>query len=210
MKTGKNRQIAALHMRALGRINNFIGKMRGISLMMSNHPELYPSPNPPLATFNQQIDELIEAEAETSRKRRGSAQERNKKYNQVVIDVHALLNYVQTLADNAADEEEAILIIVSSGFDLKKSYVRTKPDFEARNTMISGTVKLIAKSAGKDSFNEWQISDDGEVWEFLPTTTKASTLVKGLEPKTEKFFRHRPVLRKTKSNWSQIVSLIVR
>jgi hypothetical protein len=210
MALSNKRPIAVLHMRALRRIGNFILKMRSIALDMTNNPAYFPSPMPSLAVFTAHITGLEAAEDEARTRLTGKAAERNLKYEIVLDDVHSLLNYVQTVADVAANEEEAITIINASGFSLKIHGVHVKPDLAANNTKVSGTVKLIAKSHGNRSANEWEMSDDMINWTHLPGTVYAKTMVSGLMPGSTKYFRHRPILRgKTQSAWSQIVSIIV-
>jgi hypothetical protein len=205
----KKRPVAVLHIRKLGSIHKFIAEMRYIALMIGNNTALYPSPFPSIATFTQHIDELEEADTEASTGTRGKTKQRDVKYNQVRIDVHALQNYIQVLADNAETYDDALVFISKSGFGIKQYGVRILADFEVRNTDISGKVKLIAKRRGKYSSNEWQMSDDQTNWVNLPSTMTAKTYVSGLKTGLTKYFRHRSLDANGESNWSQIVSIMI-
>jgi hypothetical protein len=209
MPKRKKRFIVVLHERKLGAIGNFIMKMREIALMVGNEPLLYPTPVPSISTFQLHINELVDAETVAERHTTGSAAERDIKYNLVRNDVHNLQNYIQTLVDNAATEDDAVILIINAGFEVKKYGVRVRPDFEVRKTNISGTVKLIAKRAAKISSNKWEMSYDNNTWISLPITEQAKTFVKGLKPGRIVYFRHCPVVKSGEGNWSQTVSICI-
>ena len=210
MASSNKRPLAVLHMQALRKLGNFIEKIRVIVLDMTNNIALFPLPSPSLPTVTTHITELETAEDEAKTRQTGKVAIRNQKYDQVLDDAHGLLNYVQTLADNAADEDDAIAIITASGFDLKNQGVRIKPALTVVNTPVSGLVQLVAKSPGKRSANEWQMSVDRTVWTNLPATLEAKTSISGLTPGITMHFRHRPVVKgREPSAWSQIVSIII-
>lgn len=203
----KQRPIAALNKPAA--ITGFIAKMRTIALNITNHPELYLSPMPSIATFTANIDALEDAEAVASTHVTGSAAKRNQKYDLVLDNVHNLQLYIQVLADNADDTDDAITIITNSGFDLKERGVYVKDALKATHGKLSGTVKLTAKAIEDAGAYEWQISDDNLNWTPLPTTIDATTKATGLTPATTVYFRCRPVMTDGIGDWTQAVSIIV-
>ena len=203
------RALAALNIKKLTKINDFIARMRGISLNMSEHTDLFPSPAPVLSLFDTNIDALEEAEAVTKTRVRGSVQARDQAYDLVLRNVHTLQNYVQTLADNADDADDAKEIIICSGFDLKAKSTHTKDELQAKHGTTSGTVQLTAKAKGIPSAYEWQMSDDREDWTFLPSTLQAKTLISGLSPASIKYFRCRSVTKDGTGDWTQTVEIIV-
>lgn len=209
MAKSNKRPIAVLHIALLKVLAIFIAKMRTISLNMANNVALYPSPTPSLATFDANIDALEVAEAKASTHVTGSAALRDQAYDLVLDNVHGLENYVQDLADNAADVDDAIALILNSGFDLKSQGAFVKPDFEVINTKISGVVELVAKASGPRTANEWRMSTDGINWTMLPSSIKAKTTESGLTPGATVYFQHRPVLKDGVGNWSQVVSIVV-
>ncbi|MBP7498001.1 MAG: hypothetical protein KA792_10095 [Bacteroidales bacterium] len=206
---GKARPLVVLNINKIRQIGNFILKMRGIYANMLLHPDLYPSPPFILNDFLDNVEALVAAEAEVYTQIRGKVQARNQAYDLVLDNAHTLLNYVQTLADRADTLEEAIRLILSSGFDLKKSPVTAKSDLQAKNIIPSGTVKLTAKAVAGAGAYEWQKSSDAINWTELPGTIKATTTVKDLTPGTYAYFRCRAVLRTGYTDWTQIVSLII-
>ena len=205
----QSRQIAVLNINKLRKINDFMAKMRGISLNMSLHTALFPSPMPSLLTFNANIDALEDAEAVTKTRVRGSVEARNQAYDLVLDNVHNLLNYVQSLADNADDAADAKEIIICSGFDLKTKGSHTKDELEVRNGAVSGQIFLIAKAVYKAGAYEWQMSIDNQTWIQLPSTIKAKTKVNELIPATTVYFRCRAITISGEGNWTQAVPIMV-
>ncbi len=55
----------------------------------------------------------------------------------------------------------------------------------------------------------WEMSSDQKVWSSLPETTKSFTSVAGLTPGQTYYFRLRTLTRAGKSDYTQIVSLLV-
>jgi len=209
MAKSNKRPIAVLNILKLRKIGDFIAKMRGISLNMANNVAIFTTPNPDLATFDANIDALEAAEAATETRTRGSVQARDQAYDLMLDNVHSELNYVQDLADAAADVDDALEVIALSGFDLKNHGVRVKPDFEAKNTELSGTVELAAKALGPRTAYEWFMSTDQTTWTELPTTMQAKTTVSGLTPGSIVYFKERGVTKEGEGNWSQIVVILV-
>lgn len=209
MATSNKRPLAVLNIKLLRKINDFIAKMRGISLNMANNVAVFTTPSPSLATFNTNIDALEDAEAVVKTGVRGSVEDRNKKYDLVLDNVHSEMNYVQDLADAAADVDDALAIIAKSGFDIKGHSARLKPDFTAVNLEVSGTVELVAKAAARRSSNEWKMSTDRIAWTMLPSSLQAKTIITGLTTGTTVYFMHRPILKNGVGQWSQIVELVV-
>jgi hypothetical protein len=204
------RPLAVLHTQKVRKIGSFIEKIRAIVLDMTNNVALFPSPTPTLATVTTHITALEAAEDVAKTRVAGSVAARDQQYDVVLDDAHGLLAYVQTIADNAANEEDSIAIINASGFDLKHHGVRVKPAINVSSTKVSGTIQLVAKSPARRAANEWQMSTDRTIWTNLPATLMAKTTVAGLTPGSTIYFRHRPVVKGTApSGWTQIVSIIV-
>ena len=179
------RPLAVLHTQKVRKIGSFIEKIRAIVLDMTNNVALFPTPTPTLATVTTHITALEAAEDVAKTRVAGSVAARDQQYDVVLDDAHGLLNYVQTLADVAANEEDAVALINASGFDLKHHGVRVKPAITVNTTKVSGTVQLVAKSPAKRAANEWQMSTDRTIWTNLPATLEAKTTVSGLYPATK-------------------------
>ena len=210
MAKSEKRPLAMLNWRALQRIGDFIVKVRAIVADIAANAGIFVTPAPPLATVTTNITALEAAETLAQSRVVGAAAARDEKYNVVVDNVRGLQGYVQNLADNAPNPGAAITIIQSSGFGLKVNGVRVKPPLEARNTKISGTVKLIAKAAGKRVSYQWQMSEDGGVtWTDLEVTLAANTSVSGLRVSAIVQFRVQSVTKAGPSGWTTPVNLVV-
>ena len=123
-------------------------------------------------------------------------------------NAHNLQNYVQDLADNSADNDDALAIIGHSGFDLKNKGVRIKPEFEAKHGKVSGEILLFAKSAGLRASYEWRMSVDQLTWTDLPDTIQAKTKVSGLTPGQIYYFKQRAITKAGQGSWSQIFVIV--
>ncbi len=155
------------------------------------------------------IAALTGAESNALARTKGAATARNDKRAALVALLQQLRTYVQTVAD--ADAENSAAIIQSAGFAVKKTAVRKPRVFDAVQGAVSGTVKLVTRSAGPRSAYDWEYSTDGgKTWLLLPSTVQATTTVTGLTAGTTVQFRVRAVTKSGESDWSQPVSLIVK
>ncbi len=210
MAKAAKRPLAVFNIKKYLQIGAFLLKVIGIVQNIKNNAGMYATPKPPILTVEGHLDELKDAEIAVQTRAPGSAQARDEKYDQVLDDVHTLQNYVQDLADEAVDTQAAITVITTSGFDLKVNGVRVKPVLSAKNTVLPGVAKLIAKAAGQRAIYNWQQSaDNGTTWVDLPDTLKANTTVSGLTPASRVLFRVQAVTKDGPLGWCQPVSLIV-
>jgi hypothetical protein len=210
MANSNKRPMAVFSIKKLKKIGDFILKVRTIVLDIVNNPAIFVTPNPTVAVINTNIANLETAETLAKTRVTGSASARDLKYDVLLKSVHGLLNYVQTLADNAVDEPTSVSIINASGFDLKNRAVKTKSDLTAKNGTVSGSVILIAKSADKRASYNWQQSRDGENFTDLPTTLQAKTTVTGLGVASIMYFRFRAITKTGTGSFSQRVSIVVQ
>jgi len=92
---------------------------------------------------------------------------------------------------------------------VKKSPDRPPRIFAALAGPASGTVKLIAPSAGGRASYNWQYSLDGETWIDLASTLQATATMTGQVPGTVLLFRYRSVTRTGETEWSAPVTFTV-
>jgi hypothetical protein len=111
---------------------------------MTGNPT-FPTPNPPLTAVSGAVNALQAAETAALTRATGTVATRNEKRATLVALLELLRGYVQSVAD--ATPENAISIIESSGFALRKTTVHAPRVFAAKATTLSGTVKLIAPPA---------------------------------------------------------------
>ena len=180
----------------------------GVVKAMTGNP-LFPATVSTLAAVTQAIHELQAAETAAQSRIKGAVTTRNEKHTALVAILQQLRAEIQAVAD--ANVENGASIIESAGVAVRKVPVRAPRAFEAKPGAVSGTVKLVAKSAGTRSSYEWQYSTDGgKTWVIAPATMQAKTTVLGLAPSATVQFRYRPVTKVGEGDWSQTVVLIVK
>ena len=202
------RKLAALNLPQ--QVPNLMSHAKNIVLAMTGNtifPEPYPTNVPSLATVTAVIASLDAAETTALSKAAGSVEARDAQKEILLKDLHALLYFVQGIADN--DPTNAETIIKSAGMDIKHPGSRVKHDFNASHGDVSGTVKLFTRSAAKRASYKWQISTDNNTWTDLPVTIKCKTTVTGLTPGTLYYFRSIAVTKEGEGSVSQVVSIIV-
>jgi len=168
----------------------------------------FPTPSPALATVTAAITDLQVAENAAIIRTKGAAATRDSKRAVLVTLLQSLRMYVQSIADQ--NGEDAPSIIKSAGLAVKKTATRKPRVFAALAGAVSGTVKIVAPSAGHRSSYDWQSSPDGKTWTDLGTTLQAKTTLTGQTPGTVLQFRYRPVLKTGATDWSAPVTITVK
>jgi len=157
----------------------------------------------------QAITDLSTAETAALGRAKGAAAMRNEKRIALVQILQQLRTHVQTVADAAP--ENAPSIIQSAGMAVKKTPIRAKRVFAALPGVTSGTVKVVAASAGHRASYDWEYSvDGGKTWVELPSTLQAKTSVSGLTPGATVTVRYRAVVRTGTGDWSLPTQIMVR
>ena len=181
---------------------------QGIVKGMTGNPA-FASPVPPLAMVNAAIDDLHAAETAALTRAKGTATVRNEKRTVLVQLLLHLKGYIQSQAD--ANPDNAASIIQSAGVGVRSMPTRRPRVFAAKAGALSGTVDIVAASAGQRASYEWEYSiDGGKTWTMAPPTMQAKTSVAGLQAATTVQFRYRSVTRAGASDWSSAVSLLVQ
>ncbi len=162
---------------------------------------------PKLAIFETNINTLADIElASKVRPPTSTIAERNAAKVVVKSDLDELALDVQLLAN--AEPTNAEVIIKAAGMNIKKSSIRPKQGYSAKDGPESGTVILTAAGAGGHA---WRMSTDGISWTNLEPTSGGETLVTGLTPGHEYYFQSRRILSKgKKEEWSQIIKFRVK
>lgn len=168
----------------------------------------FPSPTPPMATFQADIAALVTAETAALARAKGAVDIRNAKLAVLKTDLENLKAYVQSVAD-AANPTNAAAIIESAGMAVRKTTLHDKATLAVQQGSVSGTVVIRAKAVARRASYGWQYSTDQKTWTNLPVTLQAKTTATGLTPATSYFFRVRGVTLTGEGNWSQVVSLLV-
>jgi hypothetical protein len=168
----------------------------------------FPTPSPALATVTAAITELQTAETAALARTKGAAAIRNTKKAALITLLQSLRMYVQSIADQNGEQGPAI--IQSAGMSVKKTGTRPPRVFAALAGANSGTVKLVAPSAGHRVSYEWQYSTDGKTWNDLASTLQAKTLMTGQTPGTVLEFRYRWVTKTGAADWTAPITHTVK
>lgn len=213
------RALAVLNIRNLRTYGKFINKMKLIRQSMKENASSFPSPPISVAdsgTFDNDIGAMDAAETSALTRAIGTASARDVEMQTVLDDVHGLQGYVQFLADKLHDTLKAVALIQISGFNVSLREPHSKSDFTAKNTTISGTVKLMinvkkATNGEKRYSVKWESSTDaGKTPVALPGTIKGNTLVPDLTPGTWMWFRFMVVLKDGEHAWSDWIKILVK
>jgi hypothetical protein len=185
------------------RINNVIAFAGHVVQSMTDN-SYFPTPTPPLASVQADIDALAHAQSTVLSRTHGAATTRDGILATVRLDLVSLGSYVQTLA-TGADAATAEHVIASSGFSIKRRGIHPKQRAEAVPGPVSGSVRLTAPFAGRRAAYAWQYAEASGPWTPLADTMQASTPIDSLTP--GRFYRFQVrVLRRTGSgDWSEPV-----
>jgi hypothetical protein len=187
---------------------SLIQRAQGIVTAMTGNP-LFPSPTPTLAEVSAGISALTVAETAAQARTRGAAALRNEKRLGLVAQLQTLRTYVQNVAD--ANPSLAASIIEGAGFGLRKKTARARQVFSARQGPVSGSLKVLAATAGTRAAYEWQYSTDGGMsWIAMPPTTQAHTTLSGLVPQTSIELKVRAVTPTGVEDWTAPISIVVQ
>jgi hypothetical protein len=180
---------------------------RSIVVAMANEPA-FASPAPSLATLTAAIAALEAADAIVLMRTKGAREARDATLAALRLELIHLAAYVQEIADK--DPSSAAAIIEAAGMRVKNPSPRNKIPFQAMDGTVSGSARLVAKSAGDRAAYEWQYGTDGRTWNRAPMTLQASTVLFGLTPGTTYSFRLRVVTKEGEASWSDVLSLVVK
>jgi hypothetical protein len=181
---------------------------QGIVTGMTGNPA-FASPSPPLSAVSSAIADLATAETAALKRAKGAAAIRDEKRTELVSLLEQTRAYVQRVADQSP--ENGTSIIESAGLAVRKVPTRAAPSFHVKQGAVSGTVKVVAPSAGARSSYEWEYSTDGgKTWIALLPTIQAKTTVTGLTPGSTPQFRYRAVMKTGVGDWSEATTLLVK
>ncbi len=176
---------------------------------MTANAAVYASPNPTLATLTAASTDLSSAEASAISRVKGAVAIRNEKRTALVTLLKQEASYVQHIVDG--NVENGVSIIEGAGMAVRKTAVRKPKAFGVVAGPVSGSAKLVTKSAGARASYEWQYSTDGgKTWVAAPGTLQAKTVIMGLTPGGTVQFRYRALTKTGEGDWSQVVQLIVK
>jgi hypothetical protein len=123
-------------------------------------------------------------------------------------DLKGLMSLFQGAAD--ADPANAIAIIESGKFKVKKISIVQKHEFEAENNPVSGVIDLRAQGGPARSCHDWMYSADGTKFERMYPTVNAETQKIDLTPLTWAYFTHELITKDGPQGLSQVIKILVK
>jgi hypothetical protein len=169
----------------------------------------FPSPSPALALFAADIHALDEAETQAATRAKGTTQARNARKLKVKEDLMHLRDYVQSVVEKQPSSRDAAALIESAFMSVRKTIHPSKAELSARNTGVSGTVRLNAKAVAHSAIYYWQYSLDQQTWTSVTETMQARTMIADLTLPATYYFRFRAFTRADHLGFSQVVRLLV-
>jgi hypothetical protein len=167
------------------------------------------TPLPTLASVTAAIAALVTAQNATAGRPPGAVAARNVKQRDLVQLLQHLGDYVLGIAEQSP--ENAAAIVASASMYLVQRQFVVKPEFAVYQGAVSGEVSLVARAGkGGRATHYWQFSLDQKNWQSVADTDKARTTVSGLTPGQVYYFRHASMRKGVRTDWSQIVSFLVK
>jgi hypothetical protein len=175
---------------------------------VTNNPH-FPMPDPVITAFSDSLTKYGAAETAAQSRLKGTVAARNAARVVFLGAIHALKARIQSVADASPEQAEAI--ITSTTLAVKKTVTRQKQTFVVKYGPTSGTVHVVAKSAGSRASYEWQYSTDGgKTWTQVPNTLQAKTTIVGLPVATTVEFRYRVTTKTGMGDWGLPTSILVK
>ena len=181
---------------------------RAVHGALLNNPA-FPSPNPPLDVFAEDIAAFEDAETKAASRAKGAASLRDAKKKKVKEDLFHLRDYVESVVETNTSPAAAAALIESAFMNVRKVSKRTVPDLSAKSADVSGKVLLTAKAVAPVAVYTWEHSLDQSTWTRLPETMQTRTEVAGLASAQVYYFRFRTFTRAGWQDYSPVVSLLV-
>ena len=179
---------------------------RHIAACMTGNP-YFPSPPVSMATLLAHVEDLEAAEVTVTAGTHGAVTERNARVEDIHNDMRQLGTYVQTVANQHAEDAEAV--VACSGMTVKQTAGPVKADFTVKPGKTSGSVMLYVLHPGTEASFNWQYSSDGVRWIDEKSTTQSSRPIDNLTPGVLYFFRYSILTRDGTSDWSDPITLRV-
>ena len=167
-----------------------------------------PSPTVPISTFLVSVAAYESAQLAAMHRGKGTVSARKAARAVVIQNMQQLRSYAQGAADS--DMENGAVIIESAGMKVKKVFIPQKRMMKVEQGSVAGTVILFAVVAGLKVGYLWQWSTDQKTWTALLQVFVSKTSASGLTPGITYYFRYQVISRSGLSDWSQIISFLVK
>ncbi len=212
MLEGSSRSVGATRPGALSRARRSSRK-KGLG----DNTGLFTAPNPPLATFSNQIDVTDAAQVASAHGGKGMAAARDVQVGLLFGMMGSELVGIQSVADSG-NPDESVSTLHAGGVEVAAVGQHTKPILGVTQGPTTGAVDLEANASallgadiGRKHFFSWEYTMDGKTFISIPSTPDARTTLTGLTPLTTVGFRVAVTVSKTPMGpWSQVVNFLVQ
>jgi hypothetical protein len=183
---------------------------------LGDHVDIFPTPNPALVIFSNQIAVTDKAQVVAGQGAKGSAAARDVQVGLLAGMMGTELMYMQSVAD-AGSPDEAVSTLLAGGVEIAAFGPREKAILTVTQGPVPGAVALAANAGAllsgkrrRKHFFQWEYTTDGKTFLAMPSTPEASTTLTGLTPLTTVGCRVAVVMAKgIASAWSQVVNFLV-
>lgn len=166
----------------------------------------FTTPTPTLAALGAAVTAVEQAQVAMGT--HGPAAVRNAKLKVMTDLFKHLRDYLQSICEQQPDNFTAMA--TSAGVYVRVRTVKPKQALSAVWGATSGEVNLSAQAPGGAATHYWQWSIDQKTWTSAPDTSKSKTTITGLTPGQTYYFRHASMQKNVRTDWSQIVGLLVK
>jgi hypothetical protein len=168
----------------------------------------FPNSATQVATAKAALVPYANAVQDAKNRKPSATKVRGDAFKALVKALEALRIVVQIEVD--ATPNQAATLATSAGMKLRRASLRTKADFAVGDGPNAGSVHLIAKAIAKALVYYWEVSSDQKSWSVALDTTRADAILTGLTPGQTYWFRFRARTRTGMSDYSIVLSHIVR
>lgn len=189
-----------------GKNKELINYVKTVILKMTGN-SWFTSPKPTLAEVDAALTAFADAETSMGIRKKVRGDRAKKKIALIALLNH-LADYVRSICE--ANPDSAAAIAESAGMRLKRLTPRVKLPFNVTQGSVSGTVICDAKAAGMPATYYFAFSLDQKTWTSVPDAMTSKITIAGLTPGQTYYFRFRTLTRKGLSDFSQVVSLLVK
>ncbi len=175
---------------------------------MAENVGWFPTPDPSLATLQSLIDDVKQKAADVRSVGVGGVTRRDAAQKTLLTALNSERAYVEKVA--IANPASAAVIAQAAHMNLRKAGSVSPPVLLVEHGDLSGSLRMRAGGISGATVYAWQYSlDGGLTWIDMPKTTRASTRLGNLAPKTTVHVRFRALMRKTGyTDWSVPVPII--
>ena len=184
-----------------------LGTFAQVILTMLTGNAHYPNPSPALSILTAAIALFFTTQTTAKTKVAGAASTHKDAALALLRVLNHLRDFVQGTIESAP--LNAISVIESAGMRVTKQRARSKPQLAVKEG-LSTMVTLMAKALVGNAVYYWEYSLDQKTWTSATESFKATAEIAGLTPGQTYYFRFRGLTLKGKTDYSQVVSLIVK